>query len=236
MAFQNSGPRTPAPMNKPAQPLRSLLPFTRTTGLGVAFAALLVPGLSASAITVYDESVSGDFADVGTSPTLVKDLASGSNHVLGATGNGSPGNFRDYFTFTVPAGLEWVALDVLSGATTRAVGFIGLQAGNQVTLPTFPPDATGLLGWHHLAPSDVGSDLLPILATSGNGSSGFVAPLPAGDYAVWIQDSSTGNFPYGLNIELAPVPEAGPGLVGAAGVLALFLARRWTVSNAPARS
>jgi hypothetical protein len=100
------------------------------------------------------------------------------------------------------------------------IAFIGLQAGSLITLPPNTATAAGLLGWHHYNSGDVGKDLFPSMATPANGSSGFTAPLGAGNYAIWIQDSSPGETVYGLNFQLQRVPDSGPGL----GFLATLLA------------
>ena len=195
--------------------------------LSLAVAALAVGSSVAHAVVIYNESISGDFSNTGTTPTLVTGLVSGANEVHGVTGNPGTGGDRDYFTFTVPVGLEWTSLIALPGMATGRVAFIGLQAGSLVTLPTNTQTAAGLLGWHHYNSDDVGNDLLPLMATPANGSSGFTTPLGAGNYALWIQDSSPGQTVYGLNFQLQHVPDAGPGLGFLAMLLVLpFLRRR----------
>ena len=195
--------------------------------LALAIAALAVGSSAAHAIVIYNESISGDFSNTGTTPTVVTGLLSGANEVHGSTGNSGSGGDRDYFTFAVPVGLEWTSLIALPGMAPGRIAFIGLQAGSLVTLPANTLTADGLLGWHHYNSDDVGSDLLPLMATPANGSSGFATPLGAGNYAIWIQDSSLGQTVYGLNFQLQPVPHSGPGLGFLATLLALpFLRRR----------
>ena len=197
---------------------------------------LLVSGgaLYAGAATVYDEASSPDLSNSGLSPTNIT-VAGGSNQIFGTTGRGSAGLDRDYFTFTVPTGFDLTSLMVLPGTTSGgAISFIGLEAGNQVTLPTNAPDATGLLGWRHYSPADINTDLLPQMAVATGGSSGFSVPLEAGAYSVWIQDFNSGTFNYGFDLTLTPsasgaVPE--PGTYGlslvAIGFATVFAFQRW---------
>jgi hypothetical protein len=189
---------------------------------GTAVGAL---GAPANAGTLYDESVSGDFSNLGLSPTAVS-FALGSNQILGTTGKSAAGVIdRDYFTFTVPTGEVLASLTVLAGTTSLAgslgsFSFIGLQAGNQVTLPTNATTAAGLLGWDHYSPGDIGTDILPTIGI-GLGATGFVPPLGAGDYAVWVQDTGTGTANYGFDFVVANVSEPASWIMMVFGLIGL---------------
>ena len=179
---------------------------SRPVGLILLFTAItsLMP-----AAVVYDESVSGDLSNSGLSATVVA-FAAGSNQVLGTTGEDLGVVDRDYFTFDVPIGLQLDALLLLSGTTVgSSVAFIAIQSGTQVTLPPFPASATGLLGWHHYSTADAGQDILDDMSIPSAGSSGFSIPLPAGSYAIWLQELASGSFTFGLDFVLSPaaVPE-----------------------------
>jgi hypothetical protein len=184
---------------------------------------------NSSAITVYNESISGDLSDNGLAPTSVT-VAAGSNDIFGSTGRSAAGVVdRDYFTITVPGGLTLRSLIVLPGTTAAgggSIAFISIQAGSQVTVPVAPADATGLLGFRHYGPLDINSDILPAIGTAGNGSTGFVPPLGAGSYSFWIQELSTGSFPYGFNLVITAVPEPAPVAMILAG-LAVLATIRW---------
>jgi hypothetical protein len=184
---------------------------------------------TAHAGVVYNEAVSGDLSNSGLNPTVLA-VGLGSNQVFGTTGNVG-GTDRDYFTFFVPSNLQLTAITVLPGTTVAGVGaFIGMQAGPQVTLSTNATTATGLLGWKHYNPADINTDILPPLAVSGNGSSGFVAPLGTGNYSFWVQEFGGGTFPYGFDFTLAAAPVPEPAsyitMISALGALILVLARR----------
>jgi hypothetical protein len=151
------------------------------------------------AAIVYDEAVSGDLSDAGLSPTSVT-MALGSNQVLGTTDRLTDID-RDYLWITVPDGLVLSSIVVMPRTMPSGVSFIGVQAGTQVTVLPDPPDATGLLGWTHYSPADVGTDVLDNMSLPSFGSTGFVPPLGAGNYAFWIQEFDV--IPYGFDFTLS---------------------------------
>jgi len=162
-------------------------------------------GTAAHGDTIYNESVSGDLSNSGLTPTLLT-VAFESNDLFGTTGKTGTVIDRDYFTFTVPQGLRLTAITVLPGTQTLgALGesFIGIESGPQVTVSTAATDATGLLGWFHYGSGDIGVDILPLMGTSGMGSTGFTAPLPSGTYSFWLQEASVGTVNYGLEFTVA---------------------------------
>jgi hypothetical protein len=188
--------------------------------------ASTAPSFSA---VIYDESVNGSFSSSGLSPTQVM-LALGSNEILGTNGGTAPGGSRDYLTFTVPASTVLRSITMLDTAVGN-VGFIGLEAGNQITLPTNTTTAAGLLGWLHYTAANENADILPLMAVPANGSSGFTPPLGPGAYSLWIQDTSSGTFHYGFALQLDPAPEpanweSSLGALAAAAVLVVLRRRR----------
>src|SRR5687767_8149237 len=102
-----------SPMKKVAVLREGRASLSRGARLALAIAALAVGSSVAHAIVIYNESINGDFSNVGTTPTVVTGLVSGSNELYGSTGNLGAGGDRDYFTFTVPAGLAWTSLTAL---------------------------------------------------------------------------------------------------------------------------
>src|SRR5690348_2858829 len=176
----------------------------RSRGI-VLFAGACLFAATAQAGVVYSESVSGDLSGSGLSPTLIT-VALGSNQVFGTTGRAAGVVDLDYFRLTVPVGEVLTGITILPGtAGLGALGdsFIGMQAGSQVTVLPTATDATGLLGWFHYDAGDIGTNILPLMGTSGFGSTGFTPPLPAGSYSFWVQELSTGTAPYGFDFALA---------------------------------
>lgn len=192
--------------------------------------AFLYCASAAHGATIYDESISGDLSNSGLAPTLLT-VSLGSNELFGTTGkNATTGIIdRDYFTFTVPQGLELTAITLLPGTETLGTlgaSFIGIESGPQVTVSTAATDATGLLGWYHYTTGDIGVDILPLMGTSGLGSTGFTAPLPAGTYSFWVQEASVGTVAYGLDFTIAPEPASWTMLLTGLAMLVGKTARR----------
>jgi hypothetical protein len=192
----------------------------------IALAALLAPATDVRAGIIYDEAIDGDFSGDGLVPTSLA-FGPGSNLISGTTGRDELGVIdRDYFTFTVEPGYAFISLIELAGTTVvRNVGFLAIQAGPQVTVPVSPNDASGLLGWAHFEPVDADIDILPNMGVSGGGSTGFLPPLPAGQYAIWIQETATGTSSYAFDFQVVPVPEPALALSVLLGLAALGGAR-----------
>lgn len=179
----------------------------------IAALLLSITGSAVNAGVIHDESSDGDLGNTGTAPTDLGTLAAGSNIVYGTTGRNDLGVVdRDYFVVTIPEHYSLMGLTILPGTTaggTRSVGFLAIEKGSQVTLPTNAASAAGLLGWIHYSPNDINHNVLAKIGTPANGSSGFIPPLPAGQYAFWVQELSTGSYDYGFELQVAPVPEPG---------------------------
>jgi hypothetical protein len=175
----------------------------------VLLASAFLYGAAAHGDTIYNESISGDLSNSGLAPTLLT-VSLGLNDLFGTTGKTGTVIDRDYFTFTVPEGLELTAITVLPGTETLGTlgeSFIGIESGPQVTVLTSATTAAGLLGWYHYDDTgDIGVNILPLIGTSGLGSTGFTGPLPSGTYSFWVQEASAGTVPYGLEFTVAPEP------------------------------
>ena len=173
----------------------------------------------ATAGVAYSEATMGDLSNLGGVPTAIT-LVPGDNQILGTTGNPGSGTDRDYFRITLVPGQSLTALTVLAGTAPLGLGFIGVQAGLQVTVPTNAPSAAGLLGATHYAAADVGTDILPRLGT-GFDAIHFSGPLGAGDFSFWVQDFNRGSSPYALALTVSAVPEPATAALWAAGGLVL---------------
>src|SRR5260370_42374028 len=108
--------------------------------VGFAFALALPPADVAKATVVWDEAVNGPLGDFNHQ-TQLGAFKLGDNEIIGVTGQTSPGVFdRDYFSFTVPAGLGLAALIVVNetSAAPTNLSFIGIGAGTAITVPPTP--------------------------------------------------------------------------------------------------
>lgn len=170
-------------------------------GAGVAIAALFA-SVAASAATVWNEGVDGDLSNSGLTPTSLS-IGTGSNLVYGTTGNAGSGVDRDYFTFTIPVGLELIQI-ILQPETAVSGGssFFAIQAGTQVTVSPTGAGQENLLGFLHYANDQIGTDI-------------FGGTLPSGTYAFWVQETG-GPASYGFDFVMAsasPVPLPGAALL-----------------------
>jgi PEP-CTERM motif-containing protein len=196
----------------------------------ICFVLVLGFAAQASASVVYNESVSGDLSGAGLAPTAIGALSLGSNQIFGLTGSTGGVTDRDYFTITVPNGLELSAIIEGSGTQSGRLSFIGMEAGPQVTLPTNTTTAAGLLGWWHYSPADIGTNVLADMSVASMGSSGFTAPLGAGTYAFWVQDTSAGTFAYAFDLQVVPEPATYALMLLGLGACAVATRRRARIS------
>jgi len=184
---------------------------------------MLILASGAHAATVYDESINPDFTGDRTLPTLVT-FQFGPNDIFGETGSTGGVVDRDYFTFVIPSGFNLSAIIVLKSSLTAGnAAFFGLQSGPQVTVDPAAPIAGPLLGYRHLAPADINTDILPAMGIAP-GAAGFAPPLPAGQYSGWLQDSNVAPTVYGLRFNVTAVPEPGTILLSLTGLAPLALA------------
>jgi hypothetical protein len=147
---------------------------------------------SAHAGVVWDESGNGDLSNDGLSPTPVV-FTIGSNIMNGTVGNGGSGVDRDYFTFTVPSGMKLNSIMVTNNTTVSgSASFFAIQKGLQVTTTPTGGGVTDLLGFTHYGNDLVGTDILPVLVPSANGS------LASGTYSIWVQETG-GPASYGFD-------------------------------------
>lgn len=117
---------------------------------------------------------------------------------------------RDYIHLVVPSGFFLDEIRVGTQTTFGGTGsFIGIATGSSISInPDTASNAAGLLGYRIYGASDLGNDILDDMSIATNGSTGFIRPLPSGDYTVWIQELAvTGPFSYRFNFMVSPVPE-----------------------------
>jgi len=172
--------------------------------------ALGLLGVStAHAATVWNEDLNGDLSGNGLSPTAIG-VASGSNVILGLTGDFGQGVDRDYFKITVPNNLELTAINLLpSTSVSGGVSFIGMQRGPQLTVTPSGGGANVLIASGHYGNDLIGTDILPQIKLQNAGK------LSGDTFSVWVQDTG-GPANYGFDFVLTPVatPAAAPSVSG----------------------
>ncbi len=177
--------------------------------------AMLVAVPFASADVLYDEGVSGDISGDRFNPTQGGVLALGSNTLSASVVDGD----RDFLTFTVGAGMELAAVNVTTfDSVLGNRAFMGIQTGNVFTLDPDVPNPAALLGYVLFGSGQVGTDILPAMGSAG-GAMGFTGFLPAGDYTLWMQETSQDMDTFTLDFVTVPAPSAL--LLVAGGMLSL---------------
>ena len=198
--------------------------FNRNSRFVIILCGLLAVTRSASAATIYSESTNGDISGNRSSPTS-RTLGLGSNDVFAT----SQGGDQEYLTLVVPSGMAlrnlFLRADQASSQFDQTA-FISIASGSPFPFdPALAGSASGSLGWAHFSPALVGQDLFPIMRTSGLGSSGFGAQLPAGTYSLAIQQLGSA-VTYQLDFTTVAVPEPAAAFTVAASALALLRRRR----------
>ena len=203
----------------------SFATLRRSILAALVFALFASISTSANAQVVFDD-VNGNASSDGAAPTSVA-FSLGSNIINGTVT--SPGNVRNFYTFTIGAGQELSAinLDAISvvdaaGAVSSDPGFYALIDG---TTGTNPVDGFANLGGDLFAPSSLGVDLLAGISGGGESSGSGFSSIGAGDYTFVIQQTGdeVSSFSLDFQVTTAAVPEptstvllAGLGLVGLA--------------------
>ncbi len=174
----------------------------RTARAWLAAAPILCCGQPVSGALIHDESVDGDLSGDRLAPNSFV-LSSGSNQLAAISVSGD----REYVHFEIPAGLVLSAIVLEAWESEDEIGFIGVQQGTTFTEPPTGTDVANLLGWTHFGPGalGVGVDYIDALA-AGAGAMGFTPPLPAGDYAFWIQQTGAASAAYQLDFVVTPEP------------------------------
>ena len=144
----------------------------------------------------YDEVQAGDLSGDRTSPTKIT-VGEGGNIVKASSVAGD----LEYFTFTVPNGMQLAEIVLESYESSDNVAFIGLQAGSSFTEPAMGTNAGNLLGWLHMGSNLVSKNILDDIG-NGAGAQGFTPPLGSGDYTFWTQQTGTAQTAYTLNFKI----------------------------------
>jgi hypothetical protein len=185
----------------------------------------LIPTAEAAPLD-FNEALSGDLSNFGSAPTpLIFDL--GVNRVTGTMG-GPPDNDPDIYSFVILPGLQLTSI-FLSPMEPRENSFFALASGSIISMTSSETHLTA-----HLT-RGIG-ELMPDLAAGGElGGLGFTAPLGAGTYTAWFQETTNVRVDYTMAYTVAAIPEpaAAASLLGL-GVLTLALSSRRFRSTARA--
>ena len=158
---------------------------------------------------------SGDLSGDNTMPTDLGVFTEGINTVTGSVVNargvagGEPAD-ADVFTFSIAQGTQLEDISIV--AFDGRVAFFSIDEGT-----TYPLNFAGLDNQDNLGQLlgstligfSLDSNLLPFLSTGGDAGSGFTAPLGAGNYSVYIQETSPfspDTFTVAFTVEAVPEP------------------------------
>jgi len=195
--------------------------MTRPSTRAAAALILFATAGGAQAFT-YDETVSPDLSNDRLNPTFLS-AAPGVNSLTMTSQTGN----RDYFTFTVPTGWLLSSIFHKTYASVDDLSFFALQRGSTLTEPpTGTTNPANLLGYTHFGVATVNTEIIDNLAGSNSSipaAMGFTAPLDAGSYAFWVQQTGVAAT-YSFDFVLTPVPEPEQWALMLGGVL--FLAFR----------
>lgn len=187
------------------------------------YLACILPNMAA--VVLWDESISGDLADDYTTPTLLI-AALGDNRVAGSL-RGSDLDL-DVFTVTIGNGHQLSAIRLINYTTGNPanVGFMGMQPGSNLSSPpgnSFP-DPIGYVLYGNWA---VGQDVLPTIV--GGQPFNNANPLPAGQYAVWLNETGASSS-YQWSFEVTAIPEPSAVIILLGSMLIPLLVRRRPLS------
>lgn len=194
-------------------------PLARRFGFGL-FAFLYV-ATAARAGIAWNESSDGDLSGNRLVPTGVT-LALGENEVVGSTIFGD----LDYLAINVANDTRLDAIFLDRFVSTDDIAFVAIQEGSTFTESPANPNVANLLGYTHFSRFDVGADVMDDMAT-GPGAIGFTAPLPAGSYSFWIQQTNPQSvgYTFDFRVSAVPIPELSPNILLGAIAIALGVLR-----------
>lgn len=180
---------------------------------------MCLSGLAQAQHLLWVESSDGDLSSNYLMPTSLT-LLEGDN-LLTATFNSTD---RDLFTITVPSGMVMDGLWMGGYAHSNAnnVSFLGMQVGNTLSAPpssTFP-DEIGytLFGAWALD----GTNLLPIITSYPV----LPDPLPAGNYAFWLNETTANAATTTLRFHATAIPEVSTSLLAMLGGIGCVMRRK----------
>jgi hypothetical protein len=193
-----------------------MLKIKNPLALPILAGVTLILCLGSTRAAVFDESTLGDLSNNQGTPTTLS-FSSGINRVIGNV-NGV-GDSQDWITFNVPIGYQLTSEVLAAYTSSDGQGFTGFHSGTSFPGSTFDPASYngyshfGTAAQNNVSPpvNLVGADLLPIMADPNQapGSTGFAAPLGAGDYTFLVQQlGSSTAYEFDFTISAIPEPTA----------------------------
>ncbi len=166
------------------------------------------------ATLIFNELASGDLSSNPLSPTALL-VGLGSNWI-----NASVDKLdRDYFSITLPPGASLTGI-ILRASVGSEATFLGLQPGAAFTEPPDAAQLHNLLGYASFFGKDVGTDLLPTIASAAD-AIGFRTPLEGITFTFWVEQFNPAPASYELEFVVgdASIPSPGSLAYIAAGVV-----------------
>lgn len=176
--------------------------------LMLSLAVMLGFASTANAAILFDENDGVDLSNDNDNPTLLGSAGLGSNIVKGSTNN-NPFD-PDFWSLTIDPGYRLSAI-ILNGYTNQDdASFFAVSEGDQITSITDGSDLLGITLFGAADGTRVGDNLLDDLATAKEirdvQVNGFTAPLGAGTYTFWTQETA-GATTYEFDFQVTAVPE-----------------------------
>lgn len=185
----------------------------------------LAAAMSRARAADYAEANTGDLSNDRLVPTPIS-LDATDNHISGSISNSD----LDYFAITIAAGSSLAAVHLESYSSSNSRAFIGMQSGPAFSVAPVDAVAELLLGYTHFGFDNViGHDLLAAMGAN-LGVIGFTAPLPAGTYTMWINQTEAAPTQYGFDFVVVPEPA----VAGASGA-SILVATSFRRSRRPMR-
>ena len=178
-----------------------------TTTVAAVFMMLGLGAIEVHAATIWNEAIDGELSASGATPSVLS-VSAGENSWSGQVGLvGLPEPDSDIVTFTVPSGLFLTSLRLDRYEEAPNIGggsFLAVAAGTTVDT------GFGSVHMSNALVDEPGEWLDDLAAGAHFGApsanvTGLTAPLPAGNYVVWLGELTT-RIDYTLVATLA-VPE-----------------------------
>jgi hypothetical protein len=168
--------------------------------------AILVANASFAAV-LWSEAISGDLSDDRLNPTAFT-ASAGSNTISGSSvaANDPFDGDRDYYSITVPTGMEMYEIRLDSYVSDDFALFTGVVNGPVFNVDPDNINISDILGYWVGGTFNIGQDILPDMGTAG-GAAGFTGALQAGTYSFWTQQTGDPtDYTFDYKVRVVPEP------------------------------